>query len=146
MKVKTSPPAKPMEIKVKSADGKPKNIQITTLTSVPESNLVEPKAPEIKIRSADGKPKNIQFTTLATFTSPKSKGVQETSSPVSNKNNKSDKQNSENDKAVSEDDENKGKLGTPKSSKDSASSGTPKQTPKRIQLTTLQLYESPKQS
>ena len=144
-KKSTSPPVKPMTITAKSADGKPRNIQITTLsTTVPLTT--EPPAPEIKVRSADGKPKKIQFTTLATFTSPKSKGLQESvasSSPVTVKR----VDNDDDDCIVVE---NVGVPGTPKSdNKNTTGSEDKKQTPKRVQLTTLQLYDvkqSPKQS
>lgn len=137
---------KPMAIKVKSADGKPKNIQITTLTSEGSesgTNLVEPKAPEIKIRSVDGKPKNIQFTTLATFTSPKSKGVS-TSKQSLTPTKAADVKNTDNETGDLMDSSNKGL--TPKSADaknrnvDTNSVGGMNSTHKRIQFTTLELY------
>ena len=83
------PVSKPSGIQVKSADGKPKRVQITTLStlssqSAAKSSLSEsPKAaaiPGIQVKSADGKPKKVQITTLATFTSPKSKSQGKTNS------------------------------------------------------------------
>lgn len=153
--------AKPMEIKVKSSDGKPKNIQITTLSSLPskpssESNLGSSIVPTIKVKSVDGKPmKHVQITTLATFTSPKSKGK----SPEDQKNivtpEKKDavlREQTENrdisDCIVIEDtDDVKGSVTTPKTGAVPGSKiGEEKCTPKRVQLTTIQLFNTNTQS
>lgn len=146
VKSTSSVQVKPMAIKVKSADGKPKNIQITTLTSEGSefgTNLVEPKAPEIKIRSVDGKPKNIQFTTLATFTSPKSKGVS-TSKQSLTPTKATDVKMTDNETGDLMDSSNKAL--TPKSADatdknvDTNSAGGMNSAPKRIHFTTLELY------
>lgn len=163
----TSPIAtpKPMEIKVKTSDGKPKNIQITTLSSLPSktdtgSNLGSSKMPTIKVKSADGKPKNIQITTLASYTSPKSKGNNsevpkqtETPEKQTTKVLKEKTENQiqidcividdDNSKEISEeltttckmDSVTKNRIADDKSS-----------TPKRVQLTTLQLFNTASQS
>ncbi|XP_053396041.1 chromatin assembly factor 1 subunit B-like [Mercenaria mercenaria] len=165
----TSPVAKPkaMEIKVKSSDGKPKNIQITTISSLPgktdsNSNLGSPKVPSIQVKSADGKPRNVQITTLATYTSPKSKGVNsgepkktETSEKkieTPDKKTKVLKEKTENiTDCIVIDDDSQEKCDeiatTPKTGSVAKNkTGDDKSTPKRVQLTTLQLFNSNSQS
>lgn len=150
---------KPMEIKVKSSDGKPKNIQITTISTLPgktdsENNMSSPKTPSIKVRSADGKPKNVQITTLATFTSPKAKGVNsdETNKAETPKKKPVLKEKTENDSEciVIDDDSSPKKCDaatTPKSGGSAVNrTGNDKSTPKRVQLTTIQLFNSNSQS
>lgn len=76
-------PQKPLGIQVKSADGKPKRIQVTTLSTLTSPSASKGKSPPqvpkspsvsgIQVKSADGKPKKVQITTLTTYTSPKSK-------------------------------------------------------------------------
>lgn len=162
----TSPVAmpKPMEIKVKSSDGKSKNIQITTLSSLPSktdagSNLGSPKVATIMARSADGKPKNIQITTLASYTSPKSKG---SNSEVPKQTETPDKQTTtvlkektenqiEINCIVIDDDSNQemteetstNKIDSVSKNKMADDKGS---TPKRVQLTTLQLFNTTGQS
>ncbi|WAR09325.1 CAF1B-like protein [Mya arenaria] len=143
----------PMMMKVKSADGKPRNIQITTLSSVPSSSGDAASEPQIKVRSADGKPKNVQFTTLATFTSPKNKQPMSPSSATSKILKEKTRNNSGSECVVIEDSNSPIKLSTLESTPKSASisnktgvtpkSGdTPKSTPKRVQLTTIKLFDS----
>jgi len=150
-KAPPKPAPAPMMMKVKSADGKPRNIQITTL-STNTSTKSAPIVPQIKVRSADGKPKNIQFETLATFTSPSAKKKEPTSPSVV-------KDKAGSDCILIDDSPQKGKEGlenTPKSASSRVktgdtpkSSGPGKGTPKRVQLTTIQLFDnaqSPSQS
>ena len=132
---------KSMEMKVKSADGKPKNVQITTLSSKESMASKAHKTPEIKARSADGKPKKIEITTLATFASPKSKQPDVANTTGS-------KVDSTNVKVLSEKTDNVDKPDKDFNQSETVcqTSGTKpsedKQTPKRVQVTTLQLFNS----
>jgi hypothetical protein len=147
---------KPMEIKVKSSDGKPKNIQITTISSLPgkqdSENLGSPKTPSIKVRSADGKPRNVQITTLATFTSPKAKGANPDEPKKLETSTKKTvlKEKTDNDSeciVIDGDSADKCDVTTPKSGNAAISrTGDEKSTPKRVQLTTIQLFNSNSQS
>ncbi|KAH3727980.1 hypothetical protein DPMN_053926, partial [Dreissena polymorpha] len=138
----------PVPIAVKSKDGKPRNIQITTLSSVPSQSGCD-RQPDIMVRSADGKPKNVQFTTLATFSSPTSskESVKLVSTPDSvvlkeKRRNLSDGNSVSTDECFVQ----SGKLlSTPKSSGSSTNKHnetTPKSAAKRVQLTTIQLFEN----
>lgn len=160
---------KPMEIKVKSVDGKLKNVQIQTLSTTPLSDikLSPTTAPSIQVKSVDGKPKNVQITTLATFSSPNSSGdscASVTKTPESENRSKvalvASGISSFNDNIIIIDSTSEYKKeivstcpGTPKSVagvlKQNLVSGSDKTTPKRVQLTTLELFntgnsESPK--
>ena len=183
-------PPKPSGIQVKSADGKPKKIQITTLSTFasPLATTMKNEPPVMKsptagiqVKSADGKPKKIQITTLTTFSSPKSKSEAKTSSASALagksgdnssalkavENTTSDKINKQENKPEKTNDSAKGpaestvidltsnekgdntSASTGKGTSDSApspsgakSSKEGKPTPKRVQLTTIQLFNT----
>lgn len=153
---------KPMEIKVKSSDGKPKNIQITTLSTLQSksdtaNNLGSSEVPAIQVKSADGKPRNVQITTLATFTSPKSKGSNsdecknsDCDKPTKVLKMKTDNKEQTTDCVMIDDDSNEKcpKIATTPKSESAAKNrtGDEKSTPKRVQLTTLQLFNTNSQS
>ena len=183
---------KPAGIQVKSADGKPKKIQITTLSTLSSpcaaKSSSQPQPPKvssisgIQVKSADGKPKKVQITTLATYTSPKSKSQAKTNcTPALNEeqlkggdcnalkaveNTLSEKKTNEyKDESLKSDESAKlvellgstanekgdnaisgpkGESGTMAVCSPSGAKGTNegKPTPKRVQLTTIQLFNS----
>lgn len=159
--IKPEAPPKISTIKVRSSDGKPKNIQITTLSSIPskssDSELGSCKMPTIQVKSSDGKPKKVQITTLATFTSPRAKGGNskpEQITPNKNKTNpevlkeKTGNKDSADSVAITDSEAEKSKdCATPKS-ENAAEKRTSegKGTPKRVQLTTIQLFNNNSQS
>ena len=189
---------KPMGIQVKSADGKPKKVQITTLSTFASPSAVkqksQPESPStvkvknppavmkspstsgIQVKSADGKPKKIQITTLATFSSPKSKSENKTMSISGDnagalkavENTMSDKKDKQGVKSATNNDSSKGQAesalidltdnergdncgatagkGAPETAPSPVGAKTNKEgksTPKRVQLTTIKLFNTP---
>ena len=197
-------PPKPSGIQVKSADGKPRKVQITTLSTFASPSAIkvknQPESPSsvkvknqppvakspstygIQVKSADGKPKKVQITTLASFSSPKSKSENNTISvsastrnsgdnlsalkavenTMSDKGDKSDNKSELNsdsaklsaesaviDLTAGEKGDNssasagKGTSDTAASPAGAKTSKEGKSTPKRVQLTTIKLFNTP---